>query len=347
MNLESHRQPSDVKSLIHELMGDDDEEIQIDLEDEHNDVQDSVESVNVGDAISVGWLMIDTCPGEHSCPINEDGETDGKLVLFHNREQALQELKTAEKSKKLHYLLNKYDHGAVHYSVSGSKAYPDERWDVSHGCGIYYPYDEIQDEYKKLKRKVGVEKAKEAFIERTNALLDSYSDWCNGEVYGYVVKVIDVKTGEVISEDSCWGYVGSEYAEEEKREAIINAAARIAQERSQEPPYIETIHEGACDLPFETDMDGATQVVVGQTKEKTIVSVKYSELKKIALYVKTNGEDAVAVNDFKQEIENGRHYLPSLLHHAYRMELQTAIIEERAASFSHSECDVKKNKPKI
>lgn len=47
-----------------------------------------------------------------------------------------------------------------------------------------------------------------------DAVLNEYESWCNGDCWGIVNAVFD-ETGGLISEDSCWGYIGREYAEEE------------------------------------------------------------------------------------------------------------------------------------
>lgn len=50
--------------------------------------------------------------------------------------------------------------------------------------------------------------------------LDEYEKWCNGECYGYVVGVYRQTDGQLVTEDSCWGYIGYEYAERELREVM-------------------------------------------------------------------------------------------------------------------------------
>lgn len=46
------------------------------------------------------------------------------------------------------------------------------------------------------------------------SVLDEYQKWCNGEVYGVVIETFD-EDGEHIDTESCWGFIGDEYAEEE------------------------------------------------------------------------------------------------------------------------------------
>ena len=53
----------------------------------------------------------------------------------------------------------------------------------------------------------------------SNAVLSGYSDWCNGEVYGYIVKGLD-KKGQEVNCDACWGFVGNDYAQQEKKSIV-------------------------------------------------------------------------------------------------------------------------------
>jgi hypothetical protein len=49
--------------------------------------------------------------------------------------------------------------------------------------------------------------------------LDEYIKWCNGDCYGIVVETYTREDSEsdweLVESDHCWGYIGSEYAEEE------------------------------------------------------------------------------------------------------------------------------------
>ena len=62
--------------------------------------------------------------------------------------------------------------------------------------------------------------------EMARSLCEQYNSWCNGDVYG-VVTVVYSPTGELVEEDSCWGYVGHEYAidsrDENMKQLCLNA----------------------------------------------------------------------------------------------------------------------------
>lgn len=179
---------------------------------EHGVVEDTLSVTEVGDKVIIACLKYDQDPMDYFS--NDDGA--GELFQFRNVDERDSKAKELKKDKKLFYLVDKYDHSAVHFSVSQTANYPDQRWDVSHGCAIYVPCDYIQSEYKKLAKKEGVEAAKSHFIKDSNSVLDEYSNWCNGEVYGYSVTIFD-KKGEEINCDECWGFIGQKYAEEEKK----------------------------------------------------------------------------------------------------------------------------------
>lgn len=179
---------------------------------DHGVVQDSISVTEVGDKIVVSCLKYDSDPMDYFS--NDDGA--GELFQFRNVDERDTKAKELKEDKVLFYLVDKYEHGSVHFSVSQTHNYPDQKWDVAHGCAIYVPCDYIQDEYKKMAKKEGVETAKAHFIKDSNGVLDEYSNWCNGEVYGYSVTVFDRK-GQELNNDECWGFIGHKYAELEKK----------------------------------------------------------------------------------------------------------------------------------
>jgi hypothetical protein len=49
-------------------------------------------------------------------------------------------------------------------------------------------------------------------------VLEEYNSWCNGEVYGVCVDVFH--KGEMVTDDSVWGHVGGDWAEEALRDQM-------------------------------------------------------------------------------------------------------------------------------
>lgn len=169
-----------------------------------------IEVSKTPNSIIVGCLKVD----HDALDFFDNDEGAGTFKEFSNIDSRDEFLSTLKKSS-LFYLVDKYDHGNVHYSIANTQNYPDQRWDVAHGCAVFIPCDDIQEEYKKAKKKMTVTEAKDKFIADSNSVLSSYSDYCNGEVYGYSVATFD-KKGTLINEDECWGFIGHDYANKEK-----------------------------------------------------------------------------------------------------------------------------------
>ena len=83
-------------------------------------------------------------------------------------------------------------------------------------------YKNFVTAYQAAARKLRVKLDKEAIAKGERLVAEecarqacaSYTDWVNGECYGWAVDVFD-KAGERIDHDSCWGIVGDKYANEE------------------------------------------------------------------------------------------------------------------------------------
>lgn len=112
------------------------------------------------------------------------------------------------------------------------------RWESSENCR-YVAFDTAA-----WREKVGLsdewldhhEMDRDALAEGS---LSEVISWANGEVYGYIVErklttyttYKDAETGETVKEveseewdqiDSCWGFYGHEYAEQEAKQALKN-----------------------------------------------------------------------------------------------------------------------------
>lgn len=107
------------------------------------------------------------------------------------------------------FYLHKYEHGQCMYTAARPGdvlGYPfNDRWDACRvGCVLVDPAQIPDPEAA----------AKSAASELT--------DWSNGSIYGYIIKDDDEEELE-----SCWGFVGYEYAEEAAREAAEELAASL------------------------------------------------------------------------------------------------------------------------
>jgi hypothetical protein len=79
-------------------------------------------------------------------------------------------------------------------------------------CYAVVERDQLEDEY--IKHGYTMRKALYWARHCAQGEIKTWLDYCNGEVYGYIVKDND---GEVL--DSVWGFYGREYCEEEARQS--------------------------------------------------------------------------------------------------------------------------------
>ena len=124
------------------------------------------------------------------------------------------------------YPVFKYEHGNVAYSLG------------AFSC----PWDSGQCGYLLLSRKEWKRRGKRSDSYAKGAL-ESYTSWCNGEVFGYIIEDSD---GNEL--DSCWGFIGdSKYCLED----ALAAAAYHVQEvgESLKAEKLET--ESAFALAYE------------------------------------------------------------------------------------------------
>lgn len=98
------------------------------------------------------------------------------------------------------FLVECYSHGLDSYSlVADGKFYPDRQWDVGI-AGIIT----LGDDWTNPR-------------EAAASIMESYTSWCNGDVYGIVERVLH-SDGTVDDDgDECWGYLGYEYAVDEAK----------------------------------------------------------------------------------------------------------------------------------
>lgn len=106
--------------------------------------------------------------------------------------------------------VSRYEHGSVFYSLGD----PSCRWDGGY-CGVAVV--DLVEEAEGLKQPCedGTIDITKKCEEKAEALLDLYTQWCNGEVYG--VAVVNAYGDGV---DSCGGYIGEEWAEDALKELV-------------------------------------------------------------------------------------------------------------------------------
>ena len=159
--------------------------------------------------LPAGRLEVTYCvAADHCAPNDPLEENDSVSVLwFRNgqeRDEWLDENKAEYLRDKYSFLIKRYSHGLDHYStLEGGRNYPDAQWDVASGVGVITLSTQTwPDEDEEMLRTVA------------NQLLDEYSSWCNGDVWGVVQEVFSLADQAQVSEDDVWGIIGSKWAKE-------------------------------------------------------------------------------------------------------------------------------------
>lgn len=117
--------------------------------------------------------------------------------------------------------LSYYEHGNCLWTVAGGlPSYAQCRWDSVGFAGVWIP---DADTLKSARNLGGF--TRRAFMRKRAAqACDAYSQWCNGEVYGYTVEAVTEcpHCGEESAEDidSCWGFYGFDECRAEAMGAI-------------------------------------------------------------------------------------------------------------------------------
>jgi hypothetical protein len=167
-----------------------------------------------------------------------DWDNLGKLLLFERGYSTLNELgssrwhssdfdelvKTLEEDYHgcLWLPVYKYEHGNVQYSTGDFH----DPWDSGLVGLILAKREDIMKEYS-CKVRVSA-KVKAQVYELLRNEVSTYSQYCNGEVYGYIVKDDDEEL------DSCWGFFGSDYCEESAKEAADYTAKDLKPKEERE-----------------------------------------------------------------------------------------------------------------
>mgnify|MGYP001579667606 FL=1 len=102
------------------------------------------------------------------------------------------------------FLLDYFEHGNCVWSIAGTG--PQCQWDNSRNAGLLV----WEHPVKEMGAKTRADREKDAA-----AFLETYTCWCNGEVYGYeVLEIATLPCGHTetrpIDDASCWGYFGND-----------------------------------------------------------------------------------------------------------------------------------------
>jgi len=152
-----------------------------------------------------GWCNIGTILGETRNYRFSDSEAPKHLLKEATSIESLARLVQKElKEPILWFPIRKYEHSGVVLSIGRNQddfAYPfTDTFDSCWVGIIYVPYSKIREEYSK---KHVTKKLKDRVYEYLQGEIETYNQYLNGEVYGYIAK--DAEDNEI---DSCWGFYG-------------------------------------------------------------------------------------------------------------------------------------------
>lgn len=99
------------------------------------------------------------------------------------------------------FLLEAYIHSGVRLALSGEGNFPDRQWDVSTLGAVFC----LKKEWRTR------QKAREAAL----AKVEEWNQYISGDVWGYIIE--DDEGNHL---DSCWGFYGHDFCEQEAKSAL-------------------------------------------------------------------------------------------------------------------------------
>lgn len=127
------------------------------------------------------------------------------------------------------YFLSYFEHGQCRWGLEGTMSgIPDFRWDGTSHAGfleVVVPDDE---------REWWDGRSEEDRLGAAESFVEEYTFWCNGDAYGYTLEqVAPTRTCDLgfshepdgVEVDSCWGFLGFDYFQEEVRGVTFHAGA--------------------------------------------------------------------------------------------------------------------------
>lgn len=78
------------------------------------------------------------------------------------------------------------------------------------------------------------EDRRRCLVKYAEPVLQEYADWCDGNIFGCVVETFELGEEEAtrVSEDSCWGYIGRDYALETLKTEFFEPAVKALSEEA-------------------------------------------------------------------------------------------------------------------
>jgi hypothetical protein len=181
--------------------------------------------------------------GDASNPTDDDGfgtfySHSTRHINFKHPDETSEILESDPDAVALSY----FEHGNSLWMVAELPARPgvEFQWDGVRFAGIWVPDQCIRESYS---GQDGLTR-REWMVKQAKGACETYTQWCNGDVYGYNVEVFDLKLdddGEPLDlesdyrrelpvfEDSCWGFYGYDGVTEALTEALPEVKDGIIQ----------------------------------------------------------------------------------------------------------------------
>lgn len=118
-------------------------------------------------------------------------------------------------------VLSCYNHGGEQWGLRGEVH--QCQWDTAQIAGVWVPDKCATENIEILTAGLSEDGKKLAIDEYVRGILNQYNCYLSGEVYGISICKYSINLG-LLSEDTCWNFVGAKYAIEEMR-SQVNAAS--------------------------------------------------------------------------------------------------------------------------
>ena len=138
-----------------------------------------------------------------TCGDDFDHDDDTAWHEGEERHEFENEYRTGIENGRCFYI-EKYEHGLVRYALVGESSAVDRQWDVTGIAGYMLADDDWGPDVD--------------LRQAARNTLQTYTDWCNGNIYGVTTVVYDADGNQLGDEESCWGYIGDKFATETMKE---------------------------------------------------------------------------------------------------------------------------------
>jgi len=159
---------------------------------------------------SLTWASVD-----HEAANEEykfmDGDSFQEFDYLDDRDAYIQKLKDEGVDESRIFVIDKLEHGVVHYSVENTKNYPDRKFDVA-PRGVFVLGEAGFPDYDK-------DESYEDAVRSINDILEEYSAHSNGECFAILNLMVN-ENGAALRASEALGYIGVKYTQNQMRDYI-------------------------------------------------------------------------------------------------------------------------------